>query len=1255
MRPLARWGALPLIAAPVGAWGLGLGDIELQSALNQPFRAEIEVTATAEELESLEVSLAGQEAFDRYGLFRADFLSSLEFEITQDAAGQDVVVVTSDESITEPFVTMLLEASWARGRLLREYTALLDPPTRLPGSEGPVPVSTPETGGSGERTAGGAIEREPEPQPAPAPEPEPAQPEPAAQRGAEPAEPAPEPQPAAAGDDEGPGTYGPVQRGETLWSIADEFRPSGVSMNQMLVGIYRANPGAFEGNMNVLRSGAILRIPGSSELGDVSASDAAAEVAAQQQSWQGPTGEQQARLRLVPPSEEAAAAGPSGSGEAAGGGEAPAEVAELRDEVESLESELEESQRLIELRDQQLADLQSRLAELEQAVDEDGAPVDAGAGAEAEAEAEAAVAEAAPAADETSAETPADARPADGDAAEDSPFADEAAGGAAAAAAGGSDAPADGSGGGAEPAGPDAGSPETGGPDAEAGAASGADAPAEPAASGPEPATAAEPSLLGRVLGWLSQPFVWIGLGIAAVLLAGLGFVRRRRAEVDDVTGRWEALEAEVEAEEAAGAEPSATARLRRQADPAAQDFVVEETEPASQADALDEATLEDSAAPREAPAMAASAEPAPERSVDDTLSNQTVMNLDQADPVAEADFHMAYGLYDQAADLMTKALENDPGNRSYKLKLLEVYFVWGNKEAFLETARSLRGDIGDAADADWDKVIIMGKQICPDEPMFADAQAAAGEVDLDLEAGGSGGLDFAFGDESEPAAGAGDEASNAIDEIFGSTDDDVDLSLEATAEREPEHQSGRDAPDDPDVLELGATTAAGLESAFADQAEADGSGAPSAHDSGGEAYESLDPTQESPTIEQPRAEDDDEWAITTQESPTIESSAYELPDDASGDESTDWPDDGAGADADRSGWGAAAEYGGSGAATERGDTGVEPAEADSRADATGADETSVSSIFSAPAFDEDTAESPTLEHPGASETSRVQTLEQPAADGDDADATGTGWASGAGMTGAEDTSRVPQAEQPAESGGSGSGGSGEYTAELDLDDLGLDVSDFDRLPGDLGDAPAASDAESDTREQPAVDAEADDDQLLTASGVTQVLGEDDSDYESASTSVLGDDDRTMMAPGAGSSADSTGQHAAAQDGGEGLDFDLGAFDGGGDEGGDTVEQPQIRSFDGGGDADDIFAASFETPVDLDVGTEAGGDDSPTDRSASGDAQTMTEVGTKLDLARAYIDMGDPEGARSILEEVLDEGDSGQRNEAQTLIESLTA
>ena len=115
---------------------------------------------------------------------------------------------------------------------------------------------------------------------------------------------------------------------------------------------------------------------------------------------------------------------------------------------------------------------------------------------------------------------------------------------------------------------------------------------------------------------------------------------------------------------------------------------------------------------------------------IDETMSSETQVRFDQQDALAEADFHMAYGLYDQAADLVKIAIEREPTRRDLKLKLLEIYFVWGNKDLFLDAARELHGTRAQAAPGEWDKVLIMGKQIAPDDAMFK-GEAGAAHVDL--------------------------------------------------------------------------------------------------------------------------------------------------------------------------------------------------------------------------------------------------------------------------------------------------------------------------------------------------------------------------------------------------------------------------------------------------------------------------------------------------------------------------------------------
>ncbi len=152
------------------------------------------------------------------------------------------------------------------------------------------------------------------------------------------------------------------------------------------------------------------------------------------------------------------------------------------------------------------------------------------------------------------------------------------------------------------------------------------------------------------------------------------------------------------------------------------------------------------------APGRAVGRDADTETPLERTISTEGAVELDQADVVAEADFHMAYGLYDQAAELLSRALRDSPDRRDLRLKLLEVYFIWENKAAFLKEAQIFQRQLKGAADPDWNKVVIMGKQICPGEALFAGAVGATGEVGLDLgTADDEGGVDISF-DEGEGA-----------------------------------------------------------------------------------------------------------------------------------------------------------------------------------------------------------------------------------------------------------------------------------------------------------------------------------------------------------------------------------------------------------------------------------------------------------------------------------------------------------------------
>src|SRR3569832_2263949 len=154
-----------LMALPAASFALGLGDIRLLSPLNAPLDAEIElVDVTPEEMQSLKAQIASRETFTRYGLEWPVFLGSVQVKTQKSADGRQVIKLKSSDTITEPFITLLVEVNWARGRLVREYTMLLDPPVYTPGQSpaSNAPVAAPAAGAGAHE---GAIARGSQPVP----------------------------------------------------------------------------------------------------------------------------------------------------------------------------------------------------------------------------------------------------------------------------------------------------------------------------------------------------------------------------------------------------------------------------------------------------------------------------------------------------------------------------------------------------------------------------------------------------------------------------------------------------------------------------------------------------------------------------------------------------------------------------------------------------------------------------------------------------------------------------------------------------------------------------------------------------------------------------------------------------------------------------------------------------------------------------------------------------------------------------------
>lgn len=264
---LAVAAAATLALASTGAWGLGLGRLTVQSALGETLKAEIDITSlTAEEAGTLKVRIAPPETYRSTGVEYNAVLTSAQVQVNR-RDGRTYLRVSSDRAVQEPFVDVILELTWASGRLVREYTLLFDPPTS------PRPTAPP------------AVATAPVISPAPAAT-APAQ-APAATTPAAPARPqapvsrpSPAPAPAAA-PATGASEY-TVRPGDTLSKVAAKTQPAGISLDQMLVGLYRANPDAFiDHNMNLLKSGSVLQVPGSDSLGSLSTSEARQVIQAQ--------------------------------------------------------------------------------------------------------------------------------------------------------------------------------------------------------------------------------------------------------------------------------------------------------------------------------------------------------------------------------------------------------------------------------------------------------------------------------------------------------------------------------------------------------------------------------------------------------------------------------------------------------------------------------------------------------------------------------------------------------------------------------------------------------------------------------------------------------------------------------------------------------------------------------------------------------------------------------------------------------------
>ncbi|MBS1185307.1 MAG: hypothetical protein H6R09_908 [Proteobacteria bacterium] len=268
--------AAGLIAVPLMANAAGLGKLSVTSALGQPLTAEIELFAADKaELDSLSATIASDQAFRDARVEFSPVLSSLRFAVEKKPDGKAVLKVTSSRPVNDPFIDMLVELSWASGRLVREYTMLLDPPG-VAAQQTVVPVAA--------VAPAQAPAAKPAPAPVAAPTPQAqATPAPAAPKAQAPAaarKPASGPAPQAAVPDQVK-----VKRGDTLLGIASRVRPEGVSLEQTLLGLYRENTQAFDGNVNRLKAGKTLNVPSAEKTAAIPQQEAVRELKLQADDW----------------------------------------------------------------------------------------------------------------------------------------------------------------------------------------------------------------------------------------------------------------------------------------------------------------------------------------------------------------------------------------------------------------------------------------------------------------------------------------------------------------------------------------------------------------------------------------------------------------------------------------------------------------------------------------------------------------------------------------------------------------------------------------------------------------------------------------------------------------------------------------------------------------------------------------------------------------------------------------------------------
>jgi pilus assembly protein FimV len=654
--------ALSLAFTPIPAFSAGLGKLNVLSGLGEPLRADIELlSVTPEELSTITAVIANNEAYENQGIDKPASHNDIKIEVGKNTRGAPILKLKSNQPITDAFLDMLIQVDWSSGRLLREYTLLLDPPgytgevsdtsqtsgsTQLPLSSATTtqtPIASSQDNPTATTGSAKGIKK--------------------SKRSKAPAKSEPETLPEIVTVD---GQEYTTQKGDTLAKIARDMKPDGVSLDQMLVGLYQANPNAFDGkNMNRLKVGQIIKAPTEESFGAISKKSASKQVRVHSANWTAyknklagivaesvpqdtETATQSSKGKVTAAEDKATVPenGPKNVVKLSAGESLAGADKTLQDKVSALQEEAIAKENALKEAESRTADLEKQISEMKKllALKND---------AMAKAQQEATVANNQEANKEpanSQATEPVDAKPAEETKATAEVKPEQAA-----------------------PAKAQQAEVKTTEPKAE---------PAKPAVKPMDDFVVEEPSFFGGLTENLDLNT--LGLGGAALALIGGGWLFLRNKRKKNLASFEEGIMTSggLKANTVFGNTAGGTV------------------------DTGDTSFLTDFS----------------------QSTNSGMIDAHDVDPIAEAEVYMAYGRDAQAEEILKDAIVKEPKRYELHLKLLEIYQSNGNNSAFEAISGELYTTLG-AADPVWSKVAQLGVKLDPSNPLYAQAANTVSET----------------------------------------------------------------------------------------------------------------------------------------------------------------------------------------------------------------------------------------------------------------------------------------------------------------------------------------------------------------------------------------------------------------------------------------------------------------------------------------------------------------------------------------------